>query len=167
LAIAVQFVELLRAFARHDCEFMVVGAMAGVAAGVPVVTNDLDLLYRKNERNHEAMMKALQDVEARYLDPAGRDLRPTMERLENQRLHLLTTRLGRLDLLATIGSDWTYEGLLPKSRTVPIGDVEPRILSLDLVIEAKRIAGRPKDIAALPVFEETLRLRQARGEELE
>lgn len=164
MAIAIQFFELLGTFTRHDCEFIVVGAMAGVVAGVPVVTNDLDLLYRKADTNYSAMMRALQEVDARYMDPAGRDIRPTLERLENQRLHLFVTRLGRLDLVTQIGKEWTYEALVSHSRLLPIGTVEARVLNLGPVIESKRLAGRPKDRAMLPVFEETLRLRRARGD---
>ena len=36
--------ELLPVFARHGVRFIVVGAVAAVAAGAPVLTQDVDLL---------------------------------------------------------------------------------------------------------------------------
>ena len=46
---------------------------------------------------------ALADLDAVCWDPAGRRLAPTDERLQSQRLHLLETRFGRLDLMREIG----------------------------------------------------------------
>lgn len=149
--------ELLATLAGHEVEFMVVGGVAAVLEGAGMMTEDLDVLVETSEANLGRLLEALDDLEAVYRDPAGRRLRPDAERLESFRLHLLDTRLGRLDLLRSLGpGERTYADLLPRSRIYRIGELEVPVLELSAVIEAKEAADRPKDRAALPLLRRTL-----------
>jgi hypothetical protein len=69
---------------------------------------------------------------------------------------LLTTMHGDLDWGA-IGDDLGYEELL--RRTVEmrlLGGLTVRVLDLPALIETQERAGRPKDLAALPLLRATL-----------
>jgi hypothetical protein len=70
---------------------------------------------------------------------------------------LLTTKHGDLDCLGTIGEAQSYEDLLARA---PELEVRPglvlRVIDLPTLIELKEKAGRPKDIAVLPVLRATL-----------
>lgn len=156
--------ELLAALAGYQVDFIVVGGVAAVLEGAGMMTDDLDVLVNTSETNLERLLAALDDLEAVYRDPAGRTLRPTADRLASFRLHLLDTRLGRLDLLRSLKpGERTYVDLLPRSRVYRIGSLEVPVLDLASVIESKEAAGRPKDRAALPLLRRTLEELRSRG----
>ncbi len=137
---------------------MVVGATAAVLQGAPIVTWDLDIVAEFGADNVARLTTALAALDARYRDPAGRILTPTAERLASLRLHLLTTRLGDLDILRSIGDGWAYADLIARSPSLQVGALQVPTLDLRAVIAAKEFADRPKDRATLPVLRETLRL---------
>ena len=73
-------------------------------------------------------------------------------------LVLLVTRLGPLDALGALDNE-TYAELLDHSSPMELGEGRTiLVLELSKLIELKRIAGRPKDLAVLPVLEATLEL---------
>jgi hypothetical protein len=149
--------ELLATLAGYRVDLIVVGGVAAVLEGAGMMTDDLDVLVETSEPNVERLLAALDDLEAVYRDPAGRTLRPDAKRLGSFRLHLLDTRLGRLDLLRSLGpGKRTYADLVPRSRLYRIGELEIPVLELSAVIEAKEAADRPKDRAALPLLRRTL-----------
>ena len=70
---------------------------------------------------------------------------------------LLDSAFGPIDFLGAIGESLDFEALLPRSVVLDLGGFTARVLTLDAVIELKRRAGRPKDLAVLPVLESSLR----------
>lgn len=151
-----RFLGLLQALLRHQVDFIVVGGVAALLEGAPILTLDLDVLYDRTPENRERLLGALRELNARYRDPAGRHILPDPEKLATMRLHLLLTDLGALDVLGTIGNDLTYQDL--RSRTVAYDLAGSRIWVLELaaVIETKEQANRDKDRATLPVLRQTL-----------
>lgn len=74
---------------------------------------------------------------------------------------LLTTRLGDIDCLGTIDGERTFDDLIAEATTLELGDgLRCRALSLEQLIGIKERAGRPKDLAALPVLRATLEERR-------
>jgi len=155
-----KFGDLLRHLRAHGVEVVVVGAAAAVLEGAPLTTFDLDVVFETSPENRIRLLAALEEIDAIYVDPSGRRFRPTAERLERQRMHLLETRFGRLDLFREIGEGMGYESVRLRSHVLDLGGFEVRVLDLEAVIESKEAAGRPKDRAALPLLRETLRLRR-------
>jgi hypothetical protein len=158
------YLELLRVLAVHGVEFVVVGGVAAVLEGVPISTLDLDVVASLEPSNRERLMAALTDLEARYLDPARRDLRPTVERLRGEGSHLFSTAAGRLGVLGKIGKGWRYEDLLERSRRASLKGMEILVLELAALVEVKELTGRDKDRAALPILRRALEIRRQRGE---
>lgn len=151
---------LLRALARHGVEHVVVGGVAAVLEGAPLTTLDLDIVYRVEDANLDRLQALLTELGARYRDPAGRDIEPTVERLRANRVNLLETREGLLDVMQEIGAGWSYDDLLSRANSHRVGDLTVRVLDLAAVIESKQAAGRDKDAAMLPVLRQTLELRR-------
>jgi hypothetical protein len=151
--------ELLRRLHDGGVAFVVVGLTAAVLDGAPVTTFDLDVLIDPDPANLRRALPVLESLDASYLDPAGRGLRPNADRLESFQLHLLVTRFGRLDLLLRLDDRLDWPGALLRSHPVELEGRRIRVLDLDAVIESKERADRPKDRAVLPVLRETLRLR--------
>lgn len=154
------FLALLRGLARYAVDHVVVGGVAAILEGAPISTLDLDIVYRVDEANLQRLQALLTDLETRYRDPAGREIRPTVDRLRKNRINLLETRAGLLDAMQEIGEGWSYDDLVARANLRRIGEAEVRVLDLASVIESKEAAGREKDTAMLPVLRQTLEMRR-------
>jgi hypothetical protein len=148
--------EILRQLVANRVEVIVVGMAAGVLRGAPVTTQDLDVVHRRSEQNVARLLRVLEELHAVYRhDPRG--LSPNRTHLMGPGHQLLTTRYGDFDCLGEIDDGKTYEDLVSASSELPIEDLGVlRVLELRPLIEIKRRAGRPKDLAALPYLEATL-----------
>jgi hypothetical protein len=155
-----KFVEILKVLSRHQVEHILVGGMAAILEGAPISTFDLDIVFLPTDENREHLLAALQELEARYLDPAGRHIVPDADKLASFRLHQLITSLGPLDVLATIGNGLSYADLIGDTRISKVGEISVRILGLETIIRSKEQANRDKDRATLPVLRRTLQLRK-------
>jgi hypothetical protein len=156
-----KFRETLEVLDRHRVECIVVGGVAAVLQGVPISTLDTDIVYRRTADNLERLVAALRELEAIYRDPAGRRIEPDATRFAAGGHHLLETRLGPLDVLATIGANRAYEDLERHTARYALAGMNVLLLDLRAIIETKEQAGRGKDLFALPVLRETLRMREA------
>lgn len=161
MSAAPDFLEILRGLLRHEVDFILVGGVAAILEGAPVSTFDLDIVFRPAEDNQQRLLAALRELEARYLDPAGRHIVPDEEKLRDLRLHQLLTRSGPLDVLRTIGHGLGYSDLIEHTREASIEGAPVRVLRLEMIIRSKEEAGRDKDHATLPLLKRTLALRKA------
>jgi hypothetical protein len=155
---------LLRVLTAHDVEFVVVGGVGAVIHGAPVSTFDLDIVPSRSAENVARLLTALNTLNARYRDPAGRSILPDAPRLSGQGHSLFMTVSGPLDVLGTIGGGLDYGALLPRSHAIDVGDgLMVQVLDLDALIEVKRQVGRPKDLASIPVLIRTLEELRRKG----
>jgi hypothetical protein len=161
---ATDFPELLAGLVRHGVDFVIVGGVAAALRGAVYRTDDLDIVPDLGGENLARLLLALDALDARYLDPAGRVLRPNAQRLRENRLNLLVTTLGRLDVLRAVEPARDYAALLPHSTLLELGPHSVRVLSLEALIEAKEHAGREKDRLHLLLLREALRLRQLKDQ---
>jgi len=158
-----KFLGLLRVLTRHGVDFIVVGGVAALLEGAPILTLDLDVLIDQSPENLGRVLAMLSELHARYRDPAGRFIEPDAGKLATMRIHLLQTDLGALDLLASIGNGLTYRDLQERTIWYELGEERIGVLALDAVIETKEYAGRDKDHATLPVLRQTLAAKKKSG----
>ncbi len=137
-------------------EYIVVGGVAAILEGVPITTLDLDIVCRRDEANLRRLVELLDQLKARYRDPAGRHVRPDLDRLLANKINLLETSLGPLDVMQSIGPGWQWSDLVDRSHVLGVGDLSIRVLELSAIIESKQLADREKDRAMLPVLRRTL-----------
>ena len=159
-----RFLEQLRILVRHDVDFIVVGGVAAVFEGAPIVTLDLDIVYHPADQNISRLAAALKEINAVYNDPAGRTIVPDITKLATINVHLLVTDLGGLDILRSIAKELEYEDLLDRSSEYELAGMRLRVLSLEAIIESKEYADREKDRAVLPILRRTLELKRQTGE---
>jgi hypothetical protein len=158
-----RFADALRVLVRHEVEFIVVGMAAGILQGVPLTTLDVDIVHQRTPDNVARLVAALVELRAVYRgDP--RKLSPGASHLIGPGHQLLTTDHGDLDCLGTVDDGKSYEDLLPHTNELELGAGEKlKVLELSHLIEVKRRAGRPKDLAVIPFLEATLdEIRRAR-----
>ena len=145
-----RYADTIRLLAEHDVEFIVVGMAAGILHGVPLTTLDLDIVHRRTPENVARLLTVLRKLRATFRADARR-LSPNESHLIGPGHQLLETTNGDLDCLGTVGHETTYEDLLESTVEVAFpGGVRVRVVDLETLIELKRQAGRPKDLAAIP-----------------
>lgn len=147
--------RMLNVLCDEQVEFIIVGGLAAVLQGAPVLTKDVDILYRVEEQNIERLHRALERLNAVARDDP-RMLRFDKSHLRTQGQKLSTTDAGPLDILGSINDGVTYEHVLPTSDEIEVVGRIVRVISLERLVELKRELKRPKDVAMLPVLEATL-----------
>lgn len=155
-----KFLQQLQILVHHEIEFIVVGGVAAVFEGAPIITLDLDIVYDPSPTNNERLAAALRELNAIYRDPAGRRIVPDRPKLDKMKRHLLLTDLGGLDVLTTIGQDRTYQDLIGRSSKYEVAGMHLQVLNLEAIIESKAFANREKDRAVLPILNRTLELKK-------
>ncbi len=110
-----RFADLLELLADREVDFIIVGMTAGVLAGAPVTTLDVDIVHRRTPENVARLLKALRDISAVYRHDS-RGLVPTDKHLLSPGHQLLATSYVDLDCLGTIDGGRGYEDLLPSAR---------------------------------------------------
>jgi hypothetical protein len=156
-------VETAAVLARQGVEYVLVGGVAAVLHGAPVLTFDMDILPRRTPENVARLLQALESLDARFRgDP--RDLRPNASHLLGAGHALFKTRLGPLDVLGSLAGGVTYDDVVERSIVMTLEGFTVRVLSLPDLIAAKEGAARPKDLAVLPLLRATLtELRRTSG----
>ena len=157
------FFRILQTLTNRQVDFILVGGVCAVLHGAPVSTFDIDLVHARTVGNISNLLLALEELDARFRDPAGRRLKAKASHLESTGHQLLITSAGPLDLLGEIGNGLGFDELLPNSSYIDVGvGLSVRLLDLKTLIETKEAAGHEKDLAVLPILRRTL---EERGDE--
>ena len=135
-------------------EFIVVGGVAAIVHGSARLTQDLDIVYRRDPYNIVRLATALRPF-VPYLRgaPPGLPFQWDAETIQRGLNFTLVTSAGPLDVLGEIAGGGTYEALISHSQKLSVFGVECYCLGLDRLIQAKRDAGRPKDLEAIAELE--------------
>jgi hypothetical protein len=147
---------LLQTLVQHRVEFIVVGGVSAVLHGAPVTTLDLDIVHSRHPDNLQRLITALQDLDAYYRGRGDQKLKPALTHLASEGHHLLITRCGPLDVLATVGIGHGYNDLREHAIELYVGEFRVHVLKLEKLIEIKEETGLDKDKAMLPVLRRTL-----------
>ncbi len=142
--------QILERLNREQVEYVLVGGLAAVVYGVPLVTRDVDICIPFTEQNLVRLEKALADLNPFHRQTPQRlpfSVAEDFPRgLKNMYLH---TDLGVLDCLGEIKGVGSYEEVRRQSviADLPIGPC--RILNLAALIESKQALDRMQDKLAL------------------
>ena len=148
---------LLRALKSSKLEAVIVGSVAAVLQGAPLMTQDVDLLIRDTPRNREKLAdlcSALGEVRLVQPSPHSRTLSTVGTEVQ---IDLLFDELP--------STHASFESLRSRSVQVPIGDQLAVVAALEDVIASKAAADRDKDRAQLPILRNTLRIKRKLEEE--
>jgi hypothetical protein len=152
--------EIIARLAQAQVEFVVVGGVSAVLQGAPITTVDLDICYRRSPANLARLAAALAPLRPRLrgLPP---DLNAPFDERALQQGTNFTLEVADedLDLLAEMSAIGGYEQVLGEAKDLVVGDHTVKVLSLAQLIVTKEAAGRPKDLAVLPVLRATLELQ--------
>jgi hypothetical protein len=161
--------RILQILAQHEVAFIVIGAVAAIAQGYPLQTQDLDITPRVDPQNLERFAAALVELDAQLRLPDGSGLPfPIEARMLGQAdAWTMTTRFGDLDAVFVPAGTRGYDDLRRDAVELDFGDgLRVLVASIADVIRSKEAAGRVKDQAQLPALRQTLELireREARS----
>ena len=143
------FVDLVQCLNAEHCDFVIVGAHALAAHGVPRATGDLDVLVRPDAANGLKVFRALQrfgaPVQAHGVTAADFALGGTVYQMG------LPTR--RIDILTAI-SGVSFDEAVADPVAGMLGGERVRCIGFEALIRNKRAAGRTKDLADAEALEE-------------
>ncbi len=141
------FVEMLSALSAAGVEFIVVGAHALAAHGVPRATGFLDLWVRPSRENAERTMRALEVFGAPLLDLSVDDLTRT------DTVFQIGLPPSRIDILAGI-TGVSFDEAWSRRVMVEVSGIAVPVLSKEDFITNKRLVNRPKDRSDLALLDE-------------
>jgi predicted nucleotidyltransferase len=148
------FKALLGALSEGGVEFILVGGVAATVHGSTRLTVDVDAVYRRTTENIERLVLALTPYHP-YLRgaPLGLPFRWDAATVKRGLNFTLTTDIGDVDLLGEITGGGGYDQLVAATVGIRVFGMECRCLTLDMLIDVKRAAGRPKDFEAIAELE--------------
>jgi predicted nucleotidyltransferase len=159
-----RFGDILRVLNKHEVRFVVIGAIAAIAQGYPLTTQDIDITPARDPDNLERLAAALRELDARLRTPKDEGVAFPIDAqmLGNADMWTLRTPFGDLDVSYVPSGTQGYDDLRRGARTEAIDGVEVAISSLVDIIRSKEAAGRVKDQAQLPALRRTLELVRER-----
>ena len=152
-----QFNAASQTLSDASVEFVVIDGLAATFHGSATLTYDLDLCYSRSTANLRRLAAALAPYHPRPRGlPANLPFVWDERTLRNATLLTLQTDLGEIDLLAEVAGLGDFSEVKKRSITIQVFGREIAALELSALIQAKRAAGRGKDLASLPEFESLL-----------
>lgn len=134
------FKDILSAFLDEQVDFLVIGAYALAAHGLPRATGDIDLWIRCSDENADRAWRAL----GRFGAPMS-DLK-----LDDLKRRDLVFQIGlppsRIDILTSI-TDVHFEEAFQNRLNVTIEGISIPIIGRRELIKNKKAVGRPQDLA--------------------
>ena len=152
-----QFERAVQALCDASVEFVVIGGLSATFHGSARVTYDLDICYSHASANLRRLTEALAPFHPRPRGfPAGLPFVWDEGTLRNGTVFTLQTDIGEIDLLAEVTGLGAFDEVKLHSITVEAFERQVPTLDLTGLIQAKRAAGREKDLSALPELESLL-----------
>ena len=136
----------LKALREEGIDCILIGSMAAIRQGAPLMTIDYDFWVRLPERQYVRLLTIVKRQ-------GGTVRAATLYELADG---TQVNAIFRPDGLRSFDAEWKRSGI---GR---LEGVSVRVLPLSRVIASKQAAGRDKDLAALPVLKRTLRLARRR-----
>jgi predicted nucleotidyltransferase len=150
----IQLEPALESLTEWQVEFVIVGGVAVTAHGSAYLTQDLDFCYARTNKNLEKIVAALSKFRPRLRGfPENLPFVFDVSTLRSGTNFTFATEIGDIDLLGEVSGVGTFENVKANSEYKEIFGFKVRVLSLDALINAKRAAGRTKDLLVLPELE--------------
>ena len=144
----------LRLLGEYKVDCVIVGGVAAAIHGSSLLTTDLDVCYARDASNLLRLAEALKSVHARLRNaPQGLPFILDDETLKRGLNFTFTTDIGDLDLLGEVRGIGHYETVIADAVSVDLFGYRFAVMNIGKLITAKRAAGRPKDLLALPELE--------------
>jgi predicted nucleotidyltransferase len=145
--------RVVAALAEQKLETVLIGNAAAAMQGAPVTTLDFDFMFRDTPTNLRKLKAVANSLEAVILRP----FYPV------SKLYRMVDDASGLqaDFMPIIHGVRSFEGLRSRAIEHTLGTLRVKVASLPDIIASKKAAGRDRDLAVLPVLEQTLKATQS------
>ena len=143
------FRDILFAFCEEKVEFMLVGAYAVAAHGLPRATGDIDLWVKCTEENAKRVINALRRFGAPLTDLSEKDFLTSGTVVQ---LGVAPRRIGILSSITGVEYSEAERG----QRMIELEGLRILVIGISDLIRNKKAAGRPQDQADAARLEEML-----------
>ena len=153
---------LFTTLARHQVQFVLIGALAARLYGFPRFTHDADITPARDAENLKHLAAALRELDARvYTDqiPEGLTFDCSPQMLARADIWNLATRAGRLDLAFNPSGTSGFKDLAPHAVRFELYGHPLLAARLEDIIRSKEAANRPQDRQDVEVMREMLKRR--------
>lgn len=143
----VSAVKILQRLIEYEIEFVVIGGVAALVHGSTIVTRDVDICLRFDERNLKALGTALGPLNPKHrITPQRLPFEITDQNWSMFKNIYLETDWGKLDCLGNVSGLGDFDEVFSRSQVskLPFGDC--RVLTIEALICAKEAVGRPHDL---------------------
>ena len=141
------FADMLSALSAAGVEYLIVGAHALAAHGVPRATGDLDIWVRPTRENAERTLRALRAFGAPLADLSLDDL------IRPDTVFQIGLPPARIDILSGI-TGVSFDDAWSRRLELRVGATDVGILSKTDFVTNKKALGRPKDIADMAMLDD-------------
>ena len=139
--------QLLRWLNDSAIEHVIVGGVAAIAWGASELTRDLDIVVPYDAEHLARLLAALMPFHPKHATrPDLGVIADSPEHLSTFRMLLITTDLGRLDVLPQCQPVGDHARLRAAASTMTFDDGEHAVIGLDDLIAVKEHVARPKDV---------------------
>lgn len=131
--------EMLQILLEEEVDFIVVGAYALAAHGIPRATGDIDIWIKTGSQNSEKLIEALKKFGAPVSDIAAEDF------TEPDIVFQIGVAPRRIDFLTSIDGV-NFDEASKDKLIIKIDNIEIPVISAENLIKNKKATGRPKDL---------------------
>lgn len=142
------YADFADALLAESVEFVVVGAFALAAHGVPRATGDIDFFVRPSPENAQRVMRAL----ARFGAPVSQAGVTPADFASPGTVYQIGVAPRRIDLITEISGVTFAEAWRTRVERASVGRTLP-FLGRRALLANKRASGRPKDLADVALLE--------------
>ncbi|MBW7927110.1 MAG: hypothetical protein H3C58_03265 [Fimbriimonadaceae bacterium] len=144
------FETIIETLAATEARFVIIGGIALRLHGSSYVTQDVDIFYPRSPEDLEILVQAVNSLNPSLRLPDGSiPYRLDVQALLNGANFTLTSESGDLDLLAYVGDGIDFDGVFERASVFELYGHHVRVASLTDLLDMKKAAGRPKDLAHL------------------
>jgi hypothetical protein len=136
--------RLILALRAEKIRFQIAGMSAAILQGTPATTLDTDIWIDLPERQYVKVLNLCTKIGAEILAQ-------TVVALEDGSL---VNFLYRIDGLASFQTEWR------RSNRLQWMGSEVAVLPLERILKSKKVIGRPKDLAHIPLLEQTIEAKK-------
>jgi hypothetical protein len=151
---------LFTTLARHQVQFVLIGALAARLQGFPRFTRDADITPARDSTNLQRLAAALRELDARiYTEqiPEGLAFDCSPQMLARADIWNLITKAGRLDIAFQPSGTTGFNDLAPLAVRFAVYGHPLLVARLEDIIRSKEAADRPQDRQDVIVMREMLK----------
>lgn len=146
--------RIFAALDAHGVDYVVIGGIAVQVHGHVRMTNDIDLIPAPTRANLERLAAALNELDARVLNPGSEGLPIDARMLPRATLWQIATRHGDVDVLHDAPGAAPFSELRRRALVIALGDRSVAVASRDDLVKMKRARARPVDLADVAALTE-------------